>query len=134
MPSFLTLPVGNYDKIPEKEKYPLVPAAVFPSKINTAEVKTINKFEQVANATKYLGDLIKISTNALMLNKNSSLPITYKFTFRRNQASTSTLLMEEDLNKRMKQVMGDLSTTDVSGVFAVDPETRTALTGGQKIW
>ena len=134
LPSFMSLPVGNYDKIPEKGKYPLRPAAAFPSKINSQETKTTDKYGQVANATRYLGDLIKLSTNALMHNKNSSLPITYKFTFRRNQASTSTLLMEEDLNKRMKQVMGDLSTTDVSGVFAVDPETRTALTEGQKIW
>ena len=113
LPSYLSLPVRNYDKIPEKGKYPLGPAAVFPSKINTAEVKTIDKFGQVVNATKYLGDSIKISTNALILNKNSSLPITYKFTIRRNQASTSTLLMEADLSKRMKQVMGDSSKTDV---------------------
>ena len=113
LPSYLSLPVRNYDKIPEKGKYPLGPAAAFPSKINTQEMKTTGKYGQVANATRYLGDLIKLSTNALMHNKNSSLPITYKFTIRRNQASTSTLLMEADLSKRMKQVMGDSSKTDV---------------------
>ena len=132
--SFMLLPVGSYDKIPEKGKYPLEPAAVFPSKIGTPETKTSDKFGEVVDATKYLGDSIKLSTNVLIHNKNSNLPITYKFTFRRNQASASTLLMTEDLNKRMKQVMGNLSTTDVSGVFTVDLETRRALTAGQKIW
>ena len=134
LPSFATLPVPEIHKIAEKGKYALGPEAAFTSKkhITGANVGS-NRFHEIASSTKYLGDAIARSTGHLM-NKDSKLPTTYKFTFRRQIMSTSTLLMETELNKKMKVVMGELSKTDVSGVFHVDAPTKSELVAGTKVW
>ena len=139
LPSFTTLPVNDFDKISETGKYPLGPEAAFPSRKkreggigNNSESRS---FREVSEATRYLGDSIKESTSTLMnRNKKPKLPITYKFTFCRMSKSTSTLLMEDQLHKKMKDVMGELSKTDVSGVFAIDQATKAALGTGSKVW
>ena len=42
--------------------------------------------------------------------------------------------METELEKKMKAVMGELSKTDVSGVFHVDAPTKSELVAGTKVW
>ena len=42
--------------------------------------------------------------------------------------------MEDQLHKKMKEVMGELSKTDVSGVFEIDQATKAALGTGNKVW
>ena len=134
LPSFATLPVPEIHKVAETGKYALGPKASFPSKKHSTFANGgSNRFHEIASSTKYLGDAIARSTGHLM-NKDSKLPTTYKFTFRRQIMSTSTLLMETELNKKMKQVMGELSMTDVSGVFTVDPTTKLELLAGNKVW
>ena len=79
-----------------------------------------------------MGNSIKVSTNAMM-NKNSNIPTRYRFTFQRQMVSTSTLLIEDEQNKKMKDVMGKLLRTDVSGVFTVDRLTKLELEDGSKV-
>ena len=134
LPSFATLPVPEIHKIAETGKYALGPEAAFPSKKNATGANAgSNRFHEIASSTKYLGDAIARSTSHLM-NKDSKLPTTYKFTFLRLNMSTSTLLMETELEKKMKAVIGELSKTDVSGVFHVDPLTKSELVAGTKVW